>query len=125
MESDVEKKTIAETTVDERVLLTWRSEERLYKPRGKEFYSTIVVLAFFILCKTNRIAGPYIIGFLLVWFPIEAIILKYTPPDFYALVKYTPEAVAYLLVGAGWIDYMRRTNRVFDDNLADAGKRSD
>lgn len=31
--------------LDERVLLTWRSPERLFKARSREFYSTVVVLA--------------------------------------------------------------------------------
>lgn len=43
-------KNASETTsgLDEKILLTWRSPERLYKARGKEFYSTVVVLAFLV-----------------------------------------------------------------------------
>lgn len=33
------------SSVDEKVLLTWKSPERLFKARSKEFYSTIIVLA--------------------------------------------------------------------------------
>ena len=79
MESDVEKKTIAETTVDERVLLTWRSEERLYKPRGKEFYSTIVVLAFLVSVILFFIEG--IMPALVVWAVVFVIwATSKTPP---------------------------------------------
>ena len=37
--------TEASSGLDERVLLVWRSPERLFKARTKEFYSTIIVLA--------------------------------------------------------------------------------
>jgi hypothetical protein len=53
------------TDIDERVLLTWRSEERLYKARGKEFYSTVIVLAFLISIILFFIEG--IMPALVVW----------------------------------------------------------
>ncbi len=48
MDPKTEKRaTVEETTsgLDERTLLAWRSAERLFKARSKEFYSTIIVLA--------------------------------------------------------------------------------
>lgn len=67
MENDLEKKVnvAAEASVDEKVLLTWRSEERLYKTRGKEFYSTIVVLAVLVSVILFFIEG--IMPALVVW----------------------------------------------------------
>lgn len=44
MDPKVEK-TTESSGLDEQVLLSWRSSERLFKARSKEFYSTIVVLA--------------------------------------------------------------------------------
>ncbi len=65
MEREETKTAISETTVDEKVLLTWRSEERLYKTRGREFYSTIIVLAVLVSVILFFIEG--IMPALVVW----------------------------------------------------------
>ena len=51
--------------IDEKTLLTWESAERLYKERGREFFSTIIVLAFLISVILFFIEG--IMPALVVW----------------------------------------------------------
>ena len=67
MDPEAEKLTPAteETTVDEKALLTWRSAERLFKQRGKEFYSTIIVLGVLISVILFFIEG--VMPALVVW----------------------------------------------------------
>ena len=55
----------ASSGLDERVLLAWRSPERLFKQRGKEFYSTIIVLGVLISVILFFIEG--IMPALVVW----------------------------------------------------------
>lgn len=50
---------------------------------------------------------------LLIWFPLETLILRYAPVDYYALLKYLPEVVLYGMVGISWYRYNKRTGHTF------------
>lgn len=80
---DPTKETVtaqAETSgLDERVILTWRSPERLFKTRSKEFYSTIVVLAVLLSIIMFFIEG--VMPVLVIWaFLFVVWVTTKTPP---------------------------------------------
>lgn len=66
------------------------------------------LLFIFSLHKTE-----YLLYALLVWFPIETIVLRWTPPDYYVLVKYFPEVLIYSTFLISWAKYIKRKNRLF------------
>ena len=49
---------------------------------------------------------------LLIWFPLESLILRYTPIDYFVYVKYIPELLLYGVFFAGWIFFVKRTGRL-------------
>ncbi len=55
----------------------------------------------------------YLLYALLVWFPLETLVLRYIPIDYYALGKYFPELVLYSTALISWGRYVRRTGRIF------------
>lgn len=55
----------------------------------------------------------YLIYILLIWFPLENLILRYTPIDYYAPVKYFPEILIYSAFLVGWYRYVKREQRFF------------
>jgi len=67
MDGEKEKTAVMETEsgVDEKTLLTWRSADRLFKQRGKEFYSTIIVLGVLVSVILFFIEG--VMPALVVW----------------------------------------------------------
>lgn len=71
---------------------------------GVAFILTLILV--FRLQKTE-----WVIYFLLIWFPLESLVLRYTPIKYYSYIKYIPELVLYGLffgVIIYWI--MHRTN---------------
>lgn len=55
----------------------------------------------------------YLIYVLLIWFPLENLILRYTPIEYYAPVKYFPEVLIYSALLVGWYRYAKRAQRFF------------
>ena len=55
----------------------------------------------------------YLIYVLLIWFPLENLILRFTPLEYYAPVKYFPEILIYSALLAGWYRYAKREQRFF------------
>jgi len=55
--------------------------------------------------------SQWVIYFLLVWFPLESLILRYTPLDYYAVVKYIPEIVLYGAFVVSWVQHIRREKK--------------
>ncbi len=54
--------------------------------------------------------------FLLVWLPLEELVLKYVDIDYYAIVKYLPELFLYLMTAMYWVVYYYRTKKILPDN---------
>ncbi|MBI5728851.1 MAG: O-antigen ligase family protein [Candidatus Magasanikbacteria bacterium] len=50
---------------------------------------------------------------MLIWFPLENLILRYTPIEYYAPVKYFPEVLIYSALLVGWYRYAKRAQRFF------------
>jgi len=64
---------------EEKVLFHWESDSRLFKPRGKDFYSTLVVLAILISIIMFFIEG--VVPVFLIWSVVFVIwVLSKTPP---------------------------------------------
>lgn len=66
------------------------------------------LLLFFSWEKTE-----YILYALLVWFPIETLVLRYTPASFYSLIKYFPEVLIYSTFFVSWFRFIDRKKRIF------------
>jgi hypothetical protein len=58
----------------------------------------------------------WVLYFLLVWFPLESLILRYTHVDYYAYVKYLPEVMLYGLAVGAWIYYMVHNKKFLPKN---------
>ncbi|MFA7244997.1 MAG: O-antigen ligase family protein [Candidatus Magasanikbacteria bacterium] len=69
----------------------------------------IFVLAFLLLFRLKK--SEWIIYLLLIWFPLESLILMYTPLDYYAQVKYIPEIIMYGLVFGTWLSFIIREHK--------------
>lgn len=74
----------------------------------------VATLALLFLFKVNK--GYYILFFLLAWFPLENLILRYTPLDYYAVVKYSPEVLLYCAFAVVWVRYMLKQNRFWPES---------
>lgn len=76
----MEEKAEEKSGLDESVLLAWRSPERLFKARSREFYSTIVVLAFLLSVIMFFIEG--VMPVLVIWaFVFVVYATTKTPPS--------------------------------------------
>lgn len=62
----------------------------------------------------------FIIIALLIWFPFETLILRYTPIEYYAFAKYIPEIILYSTAVVSWIRYISRSNRLFPKTAVNA-----
>ncbi len=51
----------------------------------------VVALVFLFVIRRSE----YILYFLLAWFPIETVVLKYAPVEYYSILKYLPEVLLY------------------------------
>lgn len=60
--------------------------------------------------------SEYILYFLMVWFPLESVVLKYTPLEYYSLVKYVPEVVLYGFFVASFFSYFKKTGKLIPKN---------
>lgn len=67
-----------------------------------------ILLTIFSLNKTE-----YVLYALLIWFPLETFILRYTAPEYYGFVKYLPEVLIYSTLIISWLRYIKRTSRFF------------
>lgn len=68
-----------------------------------------VFASLYILFTTNK--SQWIIYFLLIWFPLESVLLRYTPIEYYSWVKYLPEALLYLVTLFSFVRYILNTSR--------------
>jgi hypothetical protein len=57
----------------------------------------------------------YLLYALIIWFPLETLVLRYTPIDYYAAVKYLPEVLIYSTALISYWHYRERTKRWFPD----------
>lgn len=86
----------------------------LYLPSSTIFYFLIGLLAIlslvflFAINKTH-----FIIYFLLLWFPLESLVLNYVPILYYSYVKYIPEVILYLFGIGALIHYWRTKKTLF------------
>ena len=62
-------------------------------PLGLMLLLLVFVLGLTLLFRIQK--SHWIIYGLLVWFPLESLILLYTPIEYYAYAKYTPEIIMY------------------------------
>lgn len=76
---------------------------------GLIFLSLLVLL--FAIRRTQ-----YILYFLLIWFPLESVVLKYTPIEYYSIAKYLPEVFLYGLFVGSCIVYLLKKGRVLAKN---------
>lgn len=72
----------------------------------------VLVLLFLFLIRRSE----YILYFLLLWFPLETVVLKYAPLEYYSLLKYFPELLLYGLFIASCIFYLLKKGRLFATN---------
>lgn len=68
----------------------------------------IVALIFLFVIRRTE----YILYFLLVWFPLESVVLKYTPIEYYSLLKYLPEVLLYGLFFGSCLFYLIQKGKV-------------
>lgn len=73
-------------------------------------FGILFVVALIFLFRINR--SEYILYFLLVWFPLESVILKYTSVEYYSIVKYVPEVLLYGLFVGSCILYFSRQAKI-------------
>jgi len=72
---------------------------------GLLFLSALVFL--FAIRRTE-----YVLYFLLIWFPVEAVVLKYAPVEYYSVIKYLPEVCLYGLFFGSCIWYFLKKGKV-------------
>lgn len=66
--------------------------------------AVVIFSALYLLFTENK--SQWIIFFLLIWFPLESVLLRYTPIEYYSWVKYFPEALLYLATFFSLIKYL-------------------
>ncbi len=76
--------------------------------------SSILVLAVFLLLYTKKM--EYLLIVLLLWFPFESIVLRFTPIDYYAFVKYFPEVILYLAFFLSWMKFLVKEKKLIPQN---------
>ncbi len=74
----------------------------------------ILVLAVFLLLQMKKM--EYLIIILLLWFPFESVVLRFTPINYYAFVKYFPEAILYLAFFLSWLRYFFKEKKLIPSN---------
>jgi len=74
----------------------------------------ILILAIVLLLKTKKM--EYLIVTLLLWFPLESIVLRFTPINYYAYVKYFPEVVLYLAFFLSWLRFFFEEKKLMPSN---------
>ncbi len=77
-------------------------------------FGSLFVAILFLVFTLKR--TEYIIYFLLIWFPLEAVVLKYTPVDYYSMVKYLPEVLLYGLFVGSCVFYFLKKGKIFASN---------
>lgn len=60
--------------------------------------------------------SEYILYFLLVWFPLETVVLKYAPIEYYSVLKYLPEVLIYGLFAGTCILYFLKKGKLWVKN---------
>jgi hypothetical protein len=71
----------------------------------------VLLLGLSVLYSMQRV--EYILYTLLIWYPLETLVLRYTPVEYYAAVRYFPEVILYATFFISWVQYYLRTKRVF------------
>jgi hypothetical protein len=78
---------------------------------------TLVLLGFLLVLGLMTIFSlqktEFILYALLIWFPLETVVLRYSPSEYYAVIKYLPEVLIYSTLVISWTKYIKRTNRFF------------
>lgn len=74
----------------------------------------VFVTALFFVFTAQK--SQYIIYALLVWFPLETLILRYTPLEYHPAVKYFPEFLLYASVFFSWLRYAFSENSLWPKN---------
>lgn len=64
-----------------------------------------LVLALFVIFAIEK--SQWILYFFLIWFPLENVILRWLPIEYYAPVKYLPEVLIYATVLFSWYRFIR------------------
>ena len=85
----------------------------VYLPNN--FIGFFLLLSAFILGLVLTFAikkSEWIIYGLLVWFPLESLVLMYTPIRYFAYVKYIPEVIMYGLVVGAFIYFLKKKGRI-------------
>lgn len=73
--------------------------------------SMALIFGLFVIFSLGK--TEYIIYTLLIWFPVETLVLRYTPPDYFVLVRYFPEIMMYSTLVISWSRYIKKTDRFF------------
>ncbi|HRY36406.1 MAG TPA: O-antigen ligase family protein [Candidatus Magasanikbacteria bacterium] len=74
----------------------------------------ILILAVVLLLRAEKM--EYLLVILLLWFPFESVVLRFTPINYYSLVKYFPEVVLYLAFFLSWVRYFFKEKKLFPAN---------
>lgn len=85
----------------------------LYLPNnfiGLGLLSLVFLLGFLFIFYIQK--SQWIMYLLLIWFPLESLVLMYTPIEYFAYVKYLPEIILYGVVMGSLLSYIRRRQRV-------------
>ena len=72
----------------------------------------VVALVFLFVIRRTE----YILYFLLVWFPLETVLLKYAPVEYYSILKYLPEVLIYGLFAGTCILYFFQKGKLWVKN---------
>ena len=72
------------------------------------------VLGLFLIYRGQK--SYWILLYLLLWFPLENLVLRYTPIRYYSYVKYLPEILLYCTFFISWIRYVYREKKILPAN---------
>ena len=72
----------------------------------------MVALVFLFVIQRSE----YVLYFLLVWFPVETVVLKYAPIEYYSVLKYLPEVLIYGLFVGSCILYIFKKGKLWVKN---------
>ncbi len=81
---------------------------------GLGLLGLVFILGFVLIFSMKK--SQWIIYALLVWFPLESLILMYTPIEYFAYMKYVPEIVLYGLVVGSMVSFVMKKYRLLPRN---------
>ena len=82
---------------------------------GLFLLSLIFVLGLFLLFKIKK--TEWVLYLLAIWLPLESLVLRYTPIDYYAYVKYFPEVLLYGLFIFAWGYFINKEKKFLTSNV--------